>query len=129
MENQLEKQNQLILVDDEGNEVLCNILFTFDSDEFGKSYVLFSPVSTEEDENGEVEVAAASYIPQEDGTVGELIPIETDEEWELVESVLAQFDEDECGCGCGCCDGECDEDCDCDEDKDCDCGCCHHHEK
>lgn len=125
MENQLEKQNQLVLVDDDGNEVLCNILFTFDSDEFGKSYVLFSPVSSEENEDGEVEVAAAAYVPQEDGTVGELIPIETDEEWELVESVLAQFDEeedDECECCCDDCGLECDTD-------ECDCGggCCEHH--
>ncbi len=119
MENQLEKQNQLILVDEDGTEVLCNILFTFDSDEFGKSYVLFSPVSSEENEDGEVEVAAASYIPQEDGTVGELNPIETDEEWELVESVLAQFDEE----GCDCCCEDCEEEC----DEDCDCGCEHHH--
>lgn len=127
MDNQLEKQNQLILVDEDGTEVLCNILFTFDSDEFGKSYVLFSPVSTEEDENGEVEVAAASYIPKEDGTVGELNPIETDEEWELVESVLAQFDEedDECECCCDDCGLECDTD-----ECDCDCGGhCHHHEE
>ena len=28
MDNQLEKQNQLILVDEDGTEVLCNILFT-----------------------------------------------------------------------------------------------------
>lgn len=127
MENQLEKQNQLILVDEDGTEVLCNILFTFDSDEFGKSYVLFSPVSSEENEDGEVEVAAASYIPQEDGTVGELNPIETDEEWELVESVLAQFDEedDECECCCDDCGLECDTD-----ECDCDCGGhCHHHEE
>ena len=125
MENQLEKQNQLILVDEDGTEVLCNILFTFDSDEFGKSYVLFSPVSSEENEDGEVEVAAASYIPQEDGSVGELNPIETDEEWELVESVLAQFDEDQdeddCECYCVDCGLECDTDeCDCE-------GCSGHH--
>lgn len=125
MENQLEKQNQLILVDEDGTEVLCNILFTFDSDEFGKSYVLFSPVSSEENEDGEVEVAAASYIPQEDGSVGELNPIETDEEWELVESVLAQFDEDQDEDDCECCCDDCGLECDTDE---CDCeGCSGHH--
>ena len=125
MENQLEKQNQLILVDEDGTEVLCNILFTFDSDEFGKSYVLFSPVSSEENEDGEVEVAAASYIPQEDGSVGELNPIETDEEWELVESVLAQFDEEQDEDDCECCCDDCGLECDTDE---CDCeGCCEHH--
>ena len=121
MNNELKNQKQLVLVDEDGTEVLCDIIFTFDSDEFGKSYVLFSPVASEEDEDGNVEVAAAIYVPKEDGTIGDLLPIETDEEWELVEDVLAQFDEEQCGCGC-CCE-DCDEDCDCCDEHH------HHHHK
>ena len=120
----MENEKQLIFVDEDGNEVLCNILFTFDSEEFNKSYVLFTPVTSEEEE--QIDVAAASYVQGEDGTVGELFAIESDEEWQMIEDVLASFDEDEC-----CCD-ECGEDCDCDndcEDEDCHHGCCcHHHE-
>lgn len=116
----MENEKQLIFVDEDGNEVLCNILFTFDSEEFNKSYVLFTPVTSEEED--QIEVAAASYVQGEDGTVGELFAIESDEEWQMIEDVLASFDEDEC-----CCD-DCEEDCDC-EDEDCHSGCCcHHHE-
>lgn len=113
----MENDNRLTYVDEEGNEILCEILFTFDSDEFQKSYVVFYPVGTEDDEDG-VEVMAASYIPTEEG-VGELSEIETDEEWKLIEDVLEQFD-DEC---------DCDDDCDCDDECECGEGCsCHHHE-
>ena len=35
----------LTLVDEEGNEELCQIIFTFESEELGKKYVIFSRVS------------------------------------------------------------------------------------
>lgn len=93
----MEKDNRLTYIDEEGNEVLCEILFTFESEEFNKSYVLFYPVGSEE-ESDEIEILAASYIPQGDG-IGELQDIETEEEWELIEEVLdefdAEYDEDE----------------------------------
>ena len=114
------KENQLTFIDEQGNEVLCEILFTFNSEEFNKNYVLFYPVGSE-DEDGNIEVMAASYTENEDGTCGELHDIESDEEWALIEDVLADFAEDDCDC----------EDCDCEE---CDeeeehCCCCHHHDE
>lgn len=118
----MENDNRLVYIDEEGNEVLCEILFTFDSEEFNKSYVLFYPVGDEESE--EIEVLAASYLPLEDGTIGELNDIESDEEWQLIEETLSAFDTDDeeghdCHChdeGCGCGeDCECDEDCDCEK--------------
>ena len=36
--------NTITVVDEQGNEQLCEILFTFESDEFGKSYVLYYPL-------------------------------------------------------------------------------------
>lgn len=115
---------QLTIIDEEGNEVLCQILFTFTSEEFNKNYVLFYPLDGEEDDDN-VTVMAASYTEGENG-VGELSEIETDEEWDLIEDALGQFEEqfsDEC-------DGDCDcEVCEGDEDE-CGCGChCHHHEE
>ena len=80
----MEKENRLTFIDEDGNEVLCEILFTFESKEFNKNYVLFYPVGGDEDE---IEVMAASYIPTEDGE-GELQAIETAEEWQMIEEVL-----------------------------------------
>ena len=125
MEN---NENRLTFIDEEGNEVLCEILFTFNSEEFNKNYVLFYPVGSE-DENGEIEVMAASYTENEDGTCGELRSIETEEEWKLIEEMLETFSEEECDCEeCDCEEGECEE-CDCEEGE-CEEGhcCCHHEE-
>ncbi|WP_343070745.1 DUF1292 domain-containing protein [Bacillus sp. REN10] len=89
-------EKQITIIDENGNEQLCEVLFTFDSDEFEKSYVLYFPVGAEEDENEEIEIHASSFIPAEDGQDGELMPIESDEEWDLIEEMLNTFlDEEE----------------------------------
>lgn len=81
--------NHITVIDEEGNEQLCEILFTFESDEFNKSYVLYYPIGADEDENGEIEILASAFIPGEEE--GELLPIETEEEWDLIEEVLNTF--------------------------------------
>ena len=91
-----EQQNHITVVDENGNEQLCEILHTFDSEEFGKSYVLYSLVGAEEDEEGAVEIFASAYTPADNGEDGELMPIETEAEWDLIEEVLNQI-EDELG--------------------------------
>ncbi|MDD3382647.1 MAG: DUF1292 domain-containing protein [Bacilli bacterium] len=90
MKNQL-KENQLTYVDDKGNEILCDILFTFENNEFNKNYVLFYPTGSLEEE--EIQVYAASYEPLE-GEIGELNEITTDEEWKMIEEVLTAFEND-----------------------------------
>lgn len=113
--------NKLTYVDENGNEVLCEVLFTFNSEEFNKNYVLFYPVGSE-DEDGGINVMAASYVELEDGTAGELQNVETDEEWDLIEEMLESFaNEEECDCE------ECDcEECDCEEhEHEHECCCCH----
>lgn len=118
--------NQLTFIDADGNEVLCDILFTFNSEEFGKNYVLFYPVGSE-DEEGNIELMAASYVEDAEGNCGELSDVETEQEWQLIEEMLEEFSEDndyDCECDC--------EDCDCDceecEDEEEHCCCCHHDE-
>ena len=87
------EERHITVVDDEGNEQLCEVLHTFDSEQFGKSYVLYSIIGSE-DEDGTVEIFASSYEPSDNGTDGELTPIETDEEWDYIESVIEELDED-----------------------------------
>jgi uncharacterized protein YrzB (UPF0473 family) len=85
-------ENQITIIDEEGNEQLCEVLFTFESEEFGKSYVLFTPVGDqdEDDEEGP-EIFAYSFNPTDEGGDGELNPIESDEEWDMVEEMLNTF--------------------------------------
>ena len=51
------------------------------------------PVNAEEDENGEVEIQAHSFIENEDGTEGELqlIPEDSEDEWNMIEEVFNSF--------------------------------------
>lgn len=87
-------EKQFTVIDENGNEQLCEILFTFESDEFEKSYVLYYPIGITDDD--EIELHAASFIPNDDGEAGELRPVETDEEWDMIEEVLNTFlDEEE----------------------------------
>lgn len=85
--------DHITIVDEKGNEELHEILFTFESEDFGKSYVLLYPAGIPEGE--EIELQAFSYIENEDGTEGDLKPIETDAEWEMIEEVLNTFMTDE----------------------------------
>lgn len=88
-------EKQITIVDENGNEQLCEVLFTFDSDKFNKSYVLYYPVSSEDDDE-EIEIHASSYTPSEDNEDGELQQIETEEEWDMIEEMLNTFlDEEE----------------------------------
>ena len=70
---------------EDGNEKKMTILFTFDSDETGCQYVVF-----QDPDNDEGEVFASRYDDK-----GQLIPIESDAEWEMVEEVINTFVEDE----------------------------------
>lgn len=87
-------ENQITIVDEEGNEQLCEILLTFDSEEFGKSYVLYYPIGETEDDE-EIEIHASAFIPNDENEEGDLMPIETDEEWDLIEEMLNTFLEEE----------------------------------
>jgi uncharacterized protein YrzB (UPF0473 family) len=84
-----EYDDTLIIIDELGNELEAVIIMTFESEEFGKSYVVYQ---LKDDESGEY--FAASFNP-EDGDEGNLQQIETDEEWDLIEEVLESFLEEE----------------------------------
>lgn len=70
------------------------VLFTFDSEDYGKSYVVIYP--TKDEDSDEINVEAYSYIldPNGSGTFGDLQPIEDDKELDMVEEVLNTFMKD-----------------------------------
>lgn len=83
----------ITIVDEQGNESLYEILFTFESEDFGKNYVILYPAGASDDDD--VELQAYSFTEGEDGQSGDLLPIETEAEWDMVEEVLGTFLEDE----------------------------------
>jgi len=83
------EEETLVVIDELGNELEAVIIMTFESEEFGKSYVVYRLKDDESEE-----YFAASFNP-EDGDKGQLYQIETDEEWDFVEEVLENFMEDQ----------------------------------
>ena len=75
------------IIDDNGKEVECEVLFTFDSDETKKSYIAYTDNTV--DENGNTKVYASIYNPDQDET--KLLPIETDKEWKIIETILEEL--------------------------------------
>ncbi len=86
----------ITLVGEDDTEVLAEVVFTFEND--GENYVLLT-LTTEFDEvedlDDEYNVLAYKYEELEDGSIGNLIEISesADEEWALVEEMLATFEE------------------------------------
>lgn len=89
------EENKITIVDENGNECLCEILFTFDSDQYNKSYVIYYPIGADQDDEEEIEIHASAFTPSEDGQDGELQPIETEEEWDMVEEMVNTFLDEE----------------------------------
>ncbi|WLR44033.1 DUF1292 domain-containing protein [Bacillus carboniphilus] len=88
-------EKQITIIDEDGNEQLCEVLFTFENDTYNKSYVLYYPVGADQDEEDEIEIHASSFVPNENNEAGELQPVESDEEWDMIEEVLNTFLEEE----------------------------------
>jgi len=75
------------VVNDEGKEVECEVLFTFESEETKKNYIVYTDNTTDED--GNTKVYASIYNPNEAET--KLLPIETDKEWKIIETILDEI--------------------------------------
>ena len=90
-----DQDRQITLIDDQGNEELYEILFTFHLDDYDKSYVLLYPAAVGDDED--IEVQAFSYDADDAGDVtsSDLHEIESDDEWDMVQGVLNTFLDDD----------------------------------
>jgi len=72
---------------EEGKELECEVLFTFDADETKKSYIIFTDNSL--DEKGNVKVYANTYDPT--GKNSDLGVIDTEKEWQMIENLLSSL--------------------------------------
>ena len=85
----MDNKGKFTITNEEGKELECEVLFTFDSDEFKKSYIAFTDGTL--DDNGNIKVYANTYDPSgEDINLG---VIENDEEWKVIENLLASLQE------------------------------------
>ncbi len=102
----------------DGIEIICDILFTYHSDNFNNDYAIFKDRETNQ-------ISAFAYTLNDEDEIKDVLPIKTEVEWQMLEKIATEYIESisgGCSCGGGSC-GGCQGDCDC-ECGGCDSGCC-----
>ncbi len=89
-----QNENKIIIVDEQGRERVCEILFTYQHPETEKNYVVLYPIDELDSDEEEMDLFAYSFIENENGD-GELFTLETDEEYDMINEVIDQFYEDQ----------------------------------
>ena len=85
------KERMTFKVNGENGEVIeCEVLFTFESEETKKNYIVYTDNTT--DEEGNTKVYASIYTPDTEET--KLEPITTDHEWAIIEKILSELQEE-----------------------------------
>jgi len=74
----------VLVFEKDGKEVECQILFTCNLEGYdGNNYVVFKIGDTDD-------ISAARYTEEGDG-IGELLDVETDKEWDLLDDAIESF--------------------------------------
>ena len=74
----IDEERKLVVVDENGNEIEMEIILTFN--ENNKDYVVYYDPA---DESEETPIYASIYDEE-----GHLFPVETDEEWAMIDEVV-----------------------------------------
>ena len=81
---------QVVVTNDKGEPVLCDVLLNFESDDTGKGYLVYTDNSI--DEFGSVIADVAVYDLKVGSSV--LSPVESEDDWALIDAVMAQMEEE-----------------------------------
>lgn len=84
------KKNSFSMLDENGNEIVYDVLFTFESDETGKNYIVYT--DNTKDEAGNIQVYASIYDPEDPKS--KLEAITTEKEWKVIETILDTLQEE-----------------------------------
>lgn len=84
------EKGKFTLIGEDGKEVTYDILFTFDSDETNKSYIVYTDKS--HDEKGQIQVYASIYDPKNPNS--KLEAIESEKEWKVIETILSTLQDE-----------------------------------
>ena len=80
-----ENKNLFTITNDKGETVECEVILTIESEEFKKSYIVYTDHTM--DETGNYNTYASIYDPT--GKSLDLEPVTTDAEWDMIEAILA----------------------------------------
>lgn len=90
---ELDLENDKVIMEKDGVEINCDILFTFDSDDTKKSYVGYT--DNEIAANGRKTIYVSSYDPSKENI--ELEDITDKKELDMIQDVLRQIDSETTG--------------------------------
>ena len=85
------KENEFTIVSDTGEEITCEVLFTYEDEKSKNNYIAYTDNTL--DDEGNIKVYASIFNPEEENPV--LLPIESDEEWKLIEGILSSLSTEE----------------------------------
>lgn len=91
----LDERVTFTVLNDEGEKVECELLYSFENAETGKNYIVYTDNTL--DAEGNTKVFASTYDPKVDDFA--LGPIETEREWQLIEAILDRIMEEANGQG------------------------------
>ena len=77
--------NKIVVINEKGKEVEYEVLFTFESDETERNYIVYT--DNKKDKKGNTQVYASIYKEDKKGRT-EMIPIESEKEWKVIETIL-----------------------------------------
>ena len=78
------KKNTFTMVNQDGEEIVYDVLFTYESEETHKNYIVYTDQS--KDEAGNIQVYASTYDPEDPSSP--LGAVETEKEWKVIEMAL-----------------------------------------
>ncbi|MBQ6497372.1 MAG: DUF1292 domain-containing protein [Bacilli bacterium] len=84
------KKNTFSMLDENGKEIVYDVLFTFENDETGKNYIAYT--DNAKDDQGNIQVYASIYDPE--NPEAKLEAIESEKEWKVIETILETLQEE-----------------------------------
>jgi len=84
------EENKFKIIDKNGKEVEFEVLFTFESDETKKNYMVYT--DNTKDKDGNTKVYASVFEPDKEPL--DLLPVETEREWKVIETILDSIQEE-----------------------------------
>ena len=86
----MNERQKFVIKNDKGKEITCEPLFTFESEETKKNYIVYTDNTV--DKFGNTKVYASIYNVTDKGR--ELLPIKTEKEWKVIETILESIQEE-----------------------------------
>lgn len=84
------KKNTFTMIDQNGKETVYDVLFTYESEETHKNYIVYTDQS--KDAEGNIQVFASTYDPEDPNSP--LGAVETEKEWKVIETILETLQEE-----------------------------------